>query len=113
MTRRVAMIGDPVSLTAFGMFGVDTYPLGCLDEAHEVFDRVVRDDFAVVFVTEEVYGKLDREIAQMASRPLPAITVIPSVTSARGVGGEKIETAIERALGTKMPIGNAGDSDEG
>lgn len=112
MAQRVAMIGDEVSLIPFEMLGVDAYPIASSDDAHAVFENVISKDFAVVFVTEEIYERLEHEIAEVSTRLLPAITIIPSVTSARGIGGVKIEKAIERALGTKIPMGGADDIDE-
>ena len=38
----------------------------------------------------------------MLDPALPAVTVIPGVGSAGGVGQAKLTRAIERALGTKM-----------
>jgi len=37
---------------------------------------------------------------------VPAVTVIPGIGTAGGVGGAKIDRAIERALGTKVMFGD-------
>ncbi|MCL2024445.1 MAG: hypothetical protein FWG78_01510 [Coriobacteriia bacterium] len=103
MAQRVAMIGDVVSLAPFASLGVQTYEASTRDEMVQAFDEIMSDEFAVVFVTEEVYEVLERTIARFATETLPAITIIPSVTSARGIGGTKIDVAIERALGAPLP----------
>lgn len=106
MQYKVAMIGDKVSLAGFKPLGVATYPLDRESQAREVWAEALTAGYAVIFVTEPVYSMLEREIALVASLPTPAVTIIPSVTSSGGVGGAKLEKAVERALGTKMPISN-------
>jgi len=59
-----------------------------------------------VFVTEPVFTALGELVLEVADKPQPAVTVIPGVGSAGGVGGAKIERAIERALGTKVMFGD-------
>jgi vacuolar-type H+-ATPase subunit F/Vma7 len=60
----------------------------------------------VVFVTEPVYEAVADLAAQTADRPVPAVTVVPGAGSPGGVGREKLERAIVRALGTTVPFGS-------
>lgn len=108
---KVAMIGDPVSLAGFSPLGVAVYPLELkagksrYQEALVVWDMVLSSGYAVVFVTEPVYELLESEIIEVLARPLPAVMVIPAVDSNKGLGGAKLDAAIEKALGTKMNFG--------
>lgn len=105
MSYQVAMIGDETSLAGFKPLGVVTYPVEQPSAALHLWPTVLAQDYAVIFVTEYVYEALEQEIAAIAHQIRPAITIIPGTTSARNIGGAKIEKAIERALGTKMPMG--------
>jgi len=89
----VAIVGDAVSVAGFRPLGLATFPVERPADARTLWPRLASGEFAVVFVTEPV-----------ADKPVPAVTVIPGVGSAGGVGGAKLERAIERALGTKMPV---------
>lgn len=104
MAHQVAMIGDETSLVAFKPLGVATYQVERPSAAKHVWPQILASDYAVVFVTEPVYEVLEREIAEVAHLAHPAVTIIPSTTSFRNIGGAKIEKAIEKALGTKMPM---------
>lgn len=100
----IAIMGDATSVAGFRPFGVATYALDRVEEARTVWVDVMATQPAIVFVTEPVYAEISDLIALTADRPIPAVTVIPGAGSTGGVGGEKLERAIERALGTKMPV---------
>ena len=73
--------------------------------ARALWPELASGDYSVVFVTEPVYAAIEDLAAETADTPLPAVTVIPGVGSRGGVGEAKLARAIERALGTKMLIG--------
>lgn len=102
--QKVAIIGDTTSVAGFRPLGFAVHAVERPEDAREVFPTLVTDEFAVVFVTEPVYEAIQDLVAETADRPLPAVTVIPGVGSAGGVGEAKLARAIERALGTKMPV---------
>jgi vacuolar-type H+-ATPase subunit F/Vma7 len=91
-------------VSGFRPLGFGTFPVGHPADARDVWPGVLSAGYEAIFVTEPVYEALAVEIAQVADRPLPAVTVIPGVGSTGGVGGAKLERSIERALGTKMPV---------
>ena len=100
----VAIVGDAVSVAGFRPLGLAVFPVERAEEARALWARLAGGEFAVVFVTEPVYEALAELVDEVADRPVPAVTVIPGVGSEGGVGGAKLERAIERALGTKMPV---------
>ncbi len=100
----IAIIGDAVSVAGFRPLGLATYALDRPEDARGLWPEVLKTAPAVVFVTEPVYAAVADLIAMTADSPVPAVTVIPGTGSSGGVGGEKLERAIERALGTKMLV---------
>lgn len=107
---RIAIVGDAVSVAGFRPLGFETIAVERAADAREHWTRLISGDYAVVFVTEPVYAELADLIAEVADLPVPAVTVIPGVGSEGGVGGAKLERAIERALGTKMPVREENES---
>jgi vacuolar-type H+-ATPase subunit F/Vma7 len=102
---RVAIIGDSTSVSGFRPLGFAVFPVMAPAEARALWpDLVGGGYYGAVFVTEPVYAALEDLIAEVVDRPLPAVTVIPGAGSAGGVGEAKLKRAIERALGTSMPI---------
>lgn len=101
---KVAIVGDALSVAGFRPLGFATFAVRKPEDARERWDVLKTGEFAVVFVTEPVYEAIADLVAETVDQPVPAVTVIPGAGSAGGVGGEKLEKAIERALGTKMPV---------
>lgn len=100
----VAIVGDAVSVAGFRPLGLATFPVERPADARALWTELASGSYAVVFVTEPVYEALADLVAEVADKPVPAVTVVPGASSAGGVGGAKLAKAIERALGTKMPI---------
>ena len=100
----VAIVGDATSVAGFRPLGFAVFPVERPVEARVIWPRfaAAKREYSVVFVTEPVYAALEDLIAETADDVLPAVTVIPGVGSAGGVGQAKLTRAIERALGTKM-----------
>ena len=101
---KVAIIGDSTSVSGFRPLGFAVFPVREPADARALWAELVSGAYGTVFVTEPVYAALEDLIAQVVDRPLPAVTVIPGAGSAGGVGEAKLVRAIERALGTSMPI---------
>ena len=100
---RLAIVGDAVSVAGFRPLGFATFVVERPAEAREHWHELSGGQYAIVFVTEPVYDAIADLVAETADSPVPAVTVVPGAGSAGGVGGAKLEKAIERALGTKMP----------
>jgi vacuolar-type H+-ATPase subunit F/Vma7 len=100
----VAIVGDATSVAGFRPLGFAVFALERPEEARSLWPQLSGPDcaYSVVFVTEPVYAVLSELIAETADQPLPAVTVIPGVGTAGGVGQAKLTRAIERALGTKL-----------
>jgi V/A-type H+-transporting ATPase subunit F len=101
---KVAIIGDSTSVAGFRPLGFAVFPVREPDAARALWGELVSGEYGTVFMTEPVHEALEDLIAEVVDRPLPAVTVIPGAGSAGGVGEAKLARAIERALGTTMPL---------
>lgn len=101
----IAIIGDPTSVAGFRPLGFAIHTVERPEEARALWPAILEASPAIVFVTEAVYESIADLVARTADAPLPAVTVIPGAGSTGGVGGEKLARAIERALGTTIPLG--------
>jgi len=101
---RVAIIGDATTVAGFRPLGFAAMPVERPEDARALWPRIAAEEFSVVFVTEEVFAAIEDLAAEVADRPLPAVTVIPGVGGEGGLAEAKLSRAIERALGTKMPV---------
>ncbi len=108
-TRKVAIVGDATSVGGFRPLGFAVFPLAVPAAARPLWDELTSGEYAVVLVTEAVYEEIADLVKAHADVSLPAVTVIPGAGSAGGVGQAMIDAAIERALGTKISIGEKDD----
>lgn len=102
--EKVAIIGDVTTVSGFRPLGFAVFPVESSIDARALWPEVSGGAYSVVFVTEGVFSAIEDLAAEVADKPLPAVTVIPGVGSTGGVGEAKLARAIERALGTKMPV---------
>lgn len=100
---KVAVVGDMTSVAGFRPLGFAVFAVERPEDARDHWGELAGGAYSVVFVTEPVYATIEDLAAEVADKPLPAVTVIPGVGSAGGVGGAKLARAVERALGTKLP----------
>lgn len=102
--HRIAVVGDATSVSGFRPLGFAVFAVERPEDAERLWPELSGGAYGVVFVTEPVYAVLEHVVAEVADKPIPAVTVIPSAGSAGGVGAAKLDRAIERALGTSVPI---------
>jgi vacuolar-type H+-ATPase subunit F/Vma7 len=102
----VAIVGDRTSVAAFGPLGIAVFAVEEPAAARDLWPQLTSGAYGVVFVTEPVYAAVTDLAAELADRPVPALTVIPAAGSPGGVGQEKLERAIVRALGTTVVLGS-------
>ncbi len=101
---KVAVVGDAASVAGFRTLGFEVVVVRDPLEARDVWKRLAGGEYAIVLVTEPVYEAVADLAAATVDNAVPAVTVIPGAGSQGGVGQRKIDRAIERALGTTIPI---------
>ncbi|MDO8916223.1 MAG: V-type ATP synthase subunit F [Coriobacteriia bacterium] len=104
MSTRVAFVGDATSVAGFRPLGFAVFPVEVADSARDLWAELSGGTYGVVFVTEPVYEAIADLVREVSDRPFPAVTVLPGAGSTGGVGQAKLDRAIERALGTKVPF---------
>lgn len=103
---KIAFIGDRDSVWGFRALGVSVFPVTGGDEARERFAAAVREGFAIIFVTEDVYEACPDEIAAVREQALPTVTVLPGVRGSRGLATREIHRAVSAAVGADILSGN-------
>ncbi|MBN2852148.1 MAG: V-type ATP synthase subunit F [Clostridia bacterium] len=98
---KIAVIGDKDSVLGFKAVGLDV-----IFTDHLVLEDVINDlaksDYAVIFVTEEVFIHLHEVIVNYHDEIMPAIIPIPSNKGTKGIGMKNIRDAAEKAIGADI-----------
>ena len=99
---KIAAIGDRNSIYGFASIGLKV----CFaDEPHEakvMIKQLADDDYAVIYITEELLSKIPEELEKYKSSPLPAIIPIPGVSGNTGIGLKNVSRFVEQAVGSDI-----------
>ena len=99
---KIAVMGDVDSVLGFKALGLDVYPVAGPEEGHETLHRLARENYAIIYMTEQLAAKLTTDIARYKDALTPAIIVIPGKEGPLGIGMANIKTAVERAVGADI-----------
>ena len=99
---KIAVMGDVASVLGFKALGLDVYPVAGPEEEHETLHRLARENYAIIYMTEQLAAKLTTDIARYKDALTPAIILIPGKEGPLGIGMANIKTAVERAVGADI-----------
>ena len=99
---KIAVMGDVASVQGFKALGLDVYPVAGPEEGHETLHRLARENYAIIYMTEQLAAKLTTDIARYKDALTPAIILIPGKEGPLGIGLANIKTAVERAVGADI-----------
>ena len=88
-TFKIAVIGDKDSILGFKTLGVATFSVNDADSALSALKEVAKEDYAVLFITEEIV-RLE-EPSRLNKRFLPAVVPIPNNKGTLGIGIAKVK----------------------
>ncbi len=97
MEKKIGFIGDSGSIEFFRVFGAEIFPAINQEEAYGVIEKLNISEYAMVFITEEVFDR-ERFNRYLMDKKL---LVIPSLKSGEGKGYQLVEELIKKATGMK------------
>lgn len=98
---KIGIVGDRDSVLGFMSLGFGVFEAENAQIASKYIDKLAREDYAVIFITQSYAKELSEHIAKYASRPLPAIMPIPDRTGSE-YGESIIKDAVIRAIGADV-----------
>lgn len=102
MYKKIGVVGDKDSVLAFKALGIDVFPVVEADEARKAIDKMARNDYAVIFVTEQVAVNVEETIKRYNELMLPSIILIPSNQGSLNIGLKRISDSVEKAVGVNI-----------
>ena len=99
---KIAVLGDRDSVMGFKALGLDTFFVEEAEEARHTLHRVAKEEYAIVYVTEQLAQLIPADIARYKTETTPAIILIPGKSGSLGLGAQALQTAIERAVGADI-----------
>ena len=102
---RIAVIGGRETVMGFKALGLDTCPAANAQEAREALRHLPREseeEYAIIYIEENLAAEMQNEIAKSKDSPSPAIILIPGREGSIGLGLQALHDAVERAVGTNI-----------
>lgn len=99
---KIAVLGDRDSILGFKALGLDVVFAEEKEEATHELNRLAREEYAIVYITEQLASQMGAEIAKYNERIAPAVILIPGRSGSLGVAQAKLKSAIERAVGADI-----------
>ena len=99
---KIAVIGDKESVFGYKAVGFDVYIETSFQKASRLLHNLAKQDYAVIFIIEDLYKKMKTAVDRYMFSDLPAIIPLPGKDGADGSGMEAISRAVERAVGADI-----------
>ena len=101
---KIAVIGGRETVMGFKALGLETFPAAAAEEAAKILRSLTRerDDYAIIYIEEDLAVQLGHEIDKFKDSPAPAIILIPGREGSLGLGQNALRSAVERAVGTNI-----------
>lgn len=100
---KIGIIGERDSVLGFMALGFAVHEANDAEQATDVLHALVRsEEYAVVFITENLAMQMEEAIGRYKDNPLPAIVSVPGREGSMGYGMNNIRSAVERAVGADI-----------
>ena len=99
---KIGVIGDRDSVLGFKAVGISVFPVISSDEAIKLLHELEKNDYAVIYITEQIASKMMDEIDSYKDKKLPAIILIPGNQGSLGIGIQGVKKSVERAVGADI-----------
>ncbi len=99
---KIAVLGDEDSVLAFRAVGLSTFGASTHEKALEILRELIKGEYAVIFITEDIAEKIADTLELLKPRTFPAIIPIPSSSGESGYGIKSIRKDVEKAIGADI-----------
>ncbi|MCQ2452577.1 MAG: V-type ATP synthase subunit F [Oscillospiraceae bacterium] len=96
---KIGVIGDLITVNGFKALGLDAYSCVTVDNARRALKTMVQENYAIVYITEQLAQQMPADIARYKDSVTPAVILIPSSEGSLGLGQTALREAVERAVG--------------
>lgn len=105
---KLAIIGKENMVFPLRSIGADIIDFNTKEEGEKFFAALrepgTESEYCVIFITPDWSKKLEKDIAKLKNRALPAIIFLPSLIEKKDEGGGYIEKLMETATGSRLNL---------
>ncbi|MDO5018113.1 MAG: V-type ATP synthase subunit F [Lagierella massiliensis] len=100
--HKVAVVGDRDSVLGFRALGVNVFTSSEATETRRIVDKLAKDNYGIIFITEQLANLVPETIERYNSEVTPAVILIPSNQGSLGIGMDRINKNVEKAVGSNI-----------
>lgn len=99
---KIAVLGDRDSVLGFKALGLEVLFAEDRDRAVKELHRLAREEYAIIYITEDLAQTMMADIEKYHDKPAPAVILIPGRSGSLGVAQGALKAAVERAVGADI-----------
>ncbi|MGX7104456.1 V-type ATP synthase subunit F [Globicatella sanguinis] len=99
---KVAVVGNRDAILPFKMIGFETFPVNTADETKKTLRQLENDQYGIVYLTEDFAQEIPDIIQYYDTVVTPAVILIPTHRGNFGIGAQKIQDNVEKAVGMNI-----------
>ena len=99
---KVGVLGDKDSILGFKILGIPVFPVRVKEEAERILKSMAKDDYAVIYITEQIASEIIDTINIYRDEKFPAIILIPGNGGSLNIGKDQIRKSVEKAVGANI-----------
>lgn len=101
-TYKIGIIGNKDAILPFRIIGFDIYPIFTAEEAKLTLNDLAEKNYGIIFITEDFAKEIPETIKQYDSQVTPAIILLPTHKENLGIGLQRIQENVEKAVGINI-----------
>ena len=101
-TYKIGVVGNRDAILPFRLIGFQTFSVTGAADAVNALRRLSREDFAIIYLTEDVAAEIPETLTYYDKQVLPAIILIPTHKGIMGLGRGRIRENVEKAVGQNI-----------
>lgn len=99
---KIGVVGDKDSILAFKALGIEVFPAAGKEEARKIIDTLANDKYGIIFITEQIADLVEETVERYNRELIPAIILIPNNQGSLGIGIQRINDYVEKAIGSNI-----------
>ncbi|MDD3519940.1 MAG: V-type ATP synthase subunit F [Actinomycetota bacterium] len=102
MKAKIAAFGEKDIMLIFKAIGIEVFPASKNLRLEEQLEKLIKEGYAVIFITENVALKASALIKKYMNKTLPSIVVIPGLGKKENFAVDLLRQAVVRAMGVDL-----------
>ena len=101
-STKIAAVGDFDTVLMFRSLGIAVYPVDDGPDGEEVFSRILKEGYQVIFLTERLAEKWSGLLRKVRSEWTPMVVLIPDQRGSTGLALQSVRETVRKAIGADV-----------